>query len=65
MTTWMSGVWICFIYPALTGEAHWSVRAAGPDVRDKRGSQSYQRGRIRFQLGSTCLRISASSSRLR
>ena len=26
---------------------------------------SYQRGRTRFQFGSTCLRISASSSRLR
>ena len=25
----------------------------------------YHRGRMRFQLGSTCLRISASSSRLR
>src|SRR5215475_1842673 len=30
------------------------------------GAQSvYQRGRIRCQLGSTCLRISATSSRLR
>ena len=27
--------------------------------------RTYQRGRMRFQFGSTCLRISALSSRLR